>query len=73
MISFCHAITGEVCIRLDKESKDFLNIVEMFNAWESKAEQLRSGEITKEEYNNWRYNYPKSDTSGNYKKITSFD
>lgn len=66
-------LDGEVCIRLDKDSKDFLNMVEMFNAWESKAEQLRSGEITKEEYDNWRYNYPNSDSFDTFKKITSFD
>ena len=58
---------------LDKESKDFLAMAEMFKAWEAKAEQLRSGEITKEEYDDWRYNYPNSDTSGTFKKISSFD
>ena len=62
-------LDGEVCIRLDKESKDFLNMIEMFKAWEAKAEQLRSGEITKEEYDNWRYNYPRLDKSGSFKKI----
>ena len=66
-------LDGEVCIRLDKESKDFLAMAEMFKAWEAKAEQLRSGEITKEEYDDWRYNYPNSDTSGTFKKISSFD
>lgn len=66
-------LDGEVCIRLDKESKDFLNMIEMFNAWESKAEQLRSGEITKEEYDDWRYNYPLSDEGSSFKKIVSLD
>ena len=66
-------LDGEVCIRLDKENKDFLAMAEMFKAWEDKAEQLRSGEITKEEYDNWRYNYPNSDTPGAFKKISSFD
>ncbi|MBR6044461.1 MAG: helix-turn-helix transcriptional regulator [Ruminococcus sp.] len=66
-------LDGEVCIRLDKESKVFLAMTEMFKAWEAKAEQLRSGEITKEEYDNWRYNYPNSDSFDAFKKITSFD
>ena len=66
-------LDGEVCIRLDKESKDYLTMLEMFRAWESKAEQLRSGEITQEDYDNWRYNYPNSDESGTFKKIVSSD
>ena len=62
-------LNGEVCIRLDKDSSDFLNMVEMFRAWEQQAAKLRSGEITREEYDNWRYNYPRLDDSGSFKKI----
>ena len=52
-------IDGELCLRLDK-SKDttYLSMLDMFSAWQHEAEKLRSGEITKEEYNTWRYNYP---------------
>lgn len=32
----------------------------MFSAWQQQAEKLKNGEITKEEYDNWRYNYPAS-------------
>ena len=32
---------------------------DMFNAWYQQAEKLESGEITKEEYDQWRYTYPK--------------
>lgn len=62
-------LSGEVCIRLDKDSPDFLNMVGMFRAWEQQAAKLRSGEITREEYDNWRYNYPCLDESGSFKKI----
>lgn len=62
-------LNGEVCIRLDKDSPDFLNMVGMFRAWEQQAAKLRSGEITREEYDNWRYNYPCLDESGSFKKI----
>ena len=62
-------LNGEVCIRLDKDSPDFLNMVGMFRAWEQQAAKLRSGEITREEYDNWRYNYPRLDESGSFKKI----
>ena len=26
--------------------------------WQQEAEKLRNGEITKDEYDAWRYNYP---------------
>lgn len=31
----------------------------MFYAWQEQAKKFKNGEITKEEYDNWRYNYPK--------------
>ena len=52
-------IDGELCLRLDK-SKDttYLSMLDMFSAWQHEAEKFRNGEITQEEYNTWRYNYP---------------
>ena len=51
-------LNDEVCIRLDKDNgTEYLTMLNMFREWQTKAEQLRSGEITEEEYNNWRYNY----------------
>ena len=37
---------------------NYLNMFDMFTAWQAEAEKLRNGETTKEEYDNWRYNYP---------------
>lgn len=52
-------LDGELCIRLDKETgANYLAMFEMFSDWQKEAEKLKSGEITKEEYDNWRYNYP---------------
>jgi hypothetical protein len=31
----------------------------MFSAWQQEAEKLKNGEISKEEYDTWRYNYPR--------------
>ena len=31
----------------------------MLHSWNSEFEKLKSGEITKEEYDMWRYSYPK--------------
>lgn len=52
-------IDGEVCLRLNKSSgTSYLNMFDMLSAWQHEAEKFRKGEITKEEYDAWRYNYP---------------
>ena len=56
-------IDGELCIRLDKGmGANYITMFEMFSAWQEQAEKLKNSEITKEEYDHWRYNYP-SDNS----------
>ena len=56
-------IDGELCLRLDKsKGTTYLSMFDMFYAWQEQAEKLKSGEITKEEYDQWRYNYPKKTT-----------
>ena len=55
-------IDGEICLRLDKHSKNYLSLFDMFLAWNTEAGKLESGEITKEEYDHWRYNYPRHET-----------
>ena len=50
-----------MCLRLDKsKGTTYLSMFDMFHAWQEQAEKLKSGEITKEEYDQWRYNYPKT-------------
>lgn len=52
-------LNDEVCIRLEKDNgTEYITMLEMFSAWQKQAEKYRSGEISKEEYDNWRYNYP---------------
>lgn len=52
-------LSDEVCIRLDKDNgSEFLTMLEMFTAWQKQAEKYRNGNITREEYDQWRYNYP---------------
>ena len=54
-------INGEVCLALDKDTgSNYITMFEMFSAWKDQAEKLKNGEISKEEYDNWRYNYPKN-------------
>ena len=65
-------IDGELCLRLDKS--DYSNYTSMFNmlhAWQEQAAKLEQGEITKEEYDQWRYKYPDLDTSGHWVSVPS--
>lgn len=56
-------INGELCLRLDKDKgMGYLFLLEKFEQWQKEAAKLESGEITKEEYDQWRYTYPKMET-----------
>jgi len=53
-------IDGELCLRLDKfKGITYLNMYDIFRAWQNEAEKLRNSEITKDDYDTWRYNYPR--------------
>ena len=53
-------LDGELCLRLDTDTgMTYHSMWDMFNAWYQQTEKLESGEITKEEYDQWRYTYPK--------------
>lgn len=55
-----NSISGELCLTLDKtKGTAYLSMFDMFNAWQQQAEKLEAGQVTKEEYNTWRYNYPR--------------
>ena len=65
-------IEGELCLRLDKhKGSEYISMFDMLSAWYEQEEKYRYGEITKEEYDRWRYNYPKYDTSGHWAKVPS--
>ncbi len=52
--------TGDdFCIRFDKDQdSNYLALSEMLVPWYEHSQMLKDGEITKGEYDNWRYNYP---------------
>lgn len=64
-------LDGELCLRLDKNSKEYLRILEFFQSWQTMADKITSGEITQEEYDEWRYKYPELDTSHRWAKVPS--
>ena len=62
--------TGEVCLKVnlyheyDKNCGYHLNALDLHKilvAWKKQASRLKAGEITREEYDYWRYTYPKMD------------
>ena len=55
-------INGEVCLHLDNSrGTSYLSMLNMLHSWQQETEKLKSGEITKEDYDHWRYTYPKMD------------
>ena len=52
-------LDGEICIRLDNSrGAASVTLLEDLSAWQKAAEKYRNGEITKDEYDAWRYTYP---------------
>lgn len=67
-------IDGEPVIRLNKSAPEYLKMVEMLLAWQKQAKKWRDGEITKQDYDQWRYKYPELDKSNRRRhKITPSD
>ena len=65
-------IDGEICLRLDKSRGTMYHAMfEMLSAWADQARKLETGEITREDYDRWRYNYPKYDTAQRWAKVPS--
>ncbi len=63
---------GEVCLKVDvRKNKDAAQLHEMLCAWRQAAALLKAGEITKEDYDRWRYRYPEFDTTQRWAKAPS--
>jgi len=62
--------TGEngVSLRVDPRKAE---LSEMLTAWAEQTEKYRNGEINREDYDKWRYNYPKYDENSGYVKVPS--
>ncbi len=63
---------GEVCLKVNKDKGNNAHeLLKMLYAWKEQANKLAAGEISREEYDRWRYNYPKFDTSQHWAKVPS--
>ena len=63
---------GDVALRFDpRKGRDAASISQMVLAWAAMSDKTRRGEMSKEDYDRWRYNYPKYDTTQNWAEIPS--
>lgn len=61
---------GQPCLYLDHSVSTPVSLVEnMFYVWLQQAQKLENGEISKEEYDEWRYRYPELDTDQHWAKL----
>ena len=65
---------GEVCLTVDvRKNKDAARLHEMLCSWRQAAAMLEACEISKEDYDKWRYHYPEFDTTQIWAKIPTQD
>ena len=63
---------GEVCLKVNKDKgTDAAELLKMLYAWKEQADKLNAEEIDREQYDQWRYHYPKYDTTQLWAKVPS--
>nr|WP_249667185.1 hypothetical protein [Bifidobacterium animalis] len=64
---------GRACLQADifQGGRQASELNKILIAWREQAAKLEAGEITKEDYDRWRYNYPKYDTTQRWAKVPS--
>ena len=63
-------LDGEICLTVDvRQNKDAAHLHEMLCSWQQAAAMLEAGEITKEDYDKWRYHYPEFDKTKCWAKV----
>ena len=55
-------LDDEICIRINRQNgSTFAKMTGLLEPWEEMAQKYRNGEISREEYDQWRYRYPRSE------------
>ena len=54
-----------------RKGTDAAELSETLSVWAEQAEKYRNGDISREDYDKWRYNYPKYDETSSYVKVPS--
>ncbi|MCD8127899.1 MAG: helix-turn-helix domain-containing protein [Clostridiales bacterium] len=58
------ALDGQIVLHVDvRQSQEADELHRMLCVWQEQAAKLEAGEITKEDYNRWRYHYPELDAT----------
>ena len=60
----------KITLRFNDKILD-VSLLQMLFAWTEQKGKLKKGEITKEEYDKWRYNYPEYDDTQIFAKVPS--
>lgn len=67
-------VDGELRLKVDvRKNKGAAQLHEMLCSWQQAAAMLEAGEISKEDYDKWRYHYPEFDKAQNYVKMLPQD
>ena len=62
----------EICLKVDtSKGKETHELLKLLYTWKEQADKLSSDEISKEDYDNWRYHYPEFDTTKIWAKVPS--
>ena len=63
-------VDGAPCLCVDpSKGRDAEELYRSLCAWREQAAKLEAGEISKEEYDRWRYRYPEYDTNRIWAKV----
>lgn len=63
---------GEIYLRVDSsKGQDAAELHKMLCTWQQAAAMLQAGEISREDYDRWRYNYPEFDNTQTWVKTPS--
>ena len=61
-----------VSLRVDpRKGRDAAELSKMLTAWAEQSEKYHNGDINRDEYDKWRYNYPKFDETSGFVKVPS--
>lgn len=56
-----------------RKGTDAAELSEMLAAWAEQSEKYHNGDINRDEYDKWRYNYPKYDEAFGFVKVPSHE
>lgn len=54
-----------------RKGTDAAKLSQMLNAWAEQSKKYHNGDIKRDEYDKWRYNYPKYDETSGYVRVPS--